>query len=122
MPERSSGKPSRRGYNLHAQISLNWKRAFIPRQNISADSAVISRTPLNGAPGLSGAVLIIDDEAGIRESLQTLLEMEGYAVETAVTGEAGLRSGLGSILLILSCSISRCPVATVWKFWPNSHP
>ncbi len=35
-------------------------------------------------------VLIIDDEAGIRESLETLLELEGYAVETAVDGEAGL--------------------------------
>jgi DNA-binding response OmpR family regulator len=42
-------------------------------------------------PGLAGAVLIIDDEAEIRESLQTLLELEGFAVETAATGEAGLQ-------------------------------
>src|SRR5271167_238434 len=56
-----------------------------------SDAAVISRTFMNGAPGLSGAVLIIDDEAEIRESLQTLLEMEGFAVETAVSGEAGLQ-------------------------------
>ena len=58
-----------------------------------SDSAVISRSLLNGtgSPGLAGAVLIIDDEAEIRESLQTLLEMEGFAVETAPTGEAGLQ-------------------------------
>src|SRR5579863_8383555 len=56
-----------------------------------SDTAVIPRTLLNGTPGLAGAVLIIDDEAEIRESLQTLLEMEGFAVETAVTGEAGLQ-------------------------------
>ena len=56
-----------------------------------SDAAVISRTLLNGTPGLAGAVLIIDDEAEIRESLQTLLEMEGFAVETAATGEAGLQ-------------------------------
>src|SRR5581483_5676524 len=37
-----------------------------------------------------GWVLIIDDEAAIRESLQTLLELEGYAVETAASGEQGL--------------------------------
>ena len=55
-----------------------------------SDTAVISRTLLNGS-GLAGAVLIIDDEAEIRESLQTLLEMEGFAVETAVSGEAGLQ-------------------------------
>ena len=56
-----------------------------------SDTAVISRTHLNGGPGLAGAVLIIDDEAEIRESLQTLLEIEGFAVETAISGEAGLQ-------------------------------
>jgi DNA-binding NtrC family response regulator len=52
---------------------------------------VSPRTASNGNPGLAGAVLIIDDEAEIRESLQTLLELEGFAVETAATGEAGLQ-------------------------------
>ena len=37
-----------------------------------------------------GSILIIDDEAAIRESLQTLLELEGYEVEIAETGEEGL--------------------------------
>src|SRR5512141_104580 len=37
-----------------------------------------------------GAVLIVDDEASIRESLQTLLELEGFTVQTAATGEEGL--------------------------------
>src|SRR5216684_3424304 len=43
-------------------------------------------------PSLSsgGAVLIIDDEAEIRESLQTLLELEGYEVEAAANGEEGI--------------------------------
>jgi DNA-binding NtrC family response regulator len=56
-----------------------------------SDTAVISRSLLNGTPALAGTVLIIDDEAEIRESLQTLLEMEGFAVETADTGETGLQ-------------------------------
>ena len=37
-----------------------------------------------------GLVLIIDDETAIRESLQTLLELEGYTVDTAGDGEEGL--------------------------------
>ena len=37
-----------------------------------------------------GSVLIIDDEAAIRESLQTLLELEGYDVDTASDGSEGL--------------------------------
>ncbi len=56
-----------------------------------SDVALIPRTASNGNSGLAGAVLIIDDEAEIRESLQTLLELEGFAVETAATGEAGLQ-------------------------------
>lgn len=35
-------------------------------------------------------ILVIDDEAGIRESLETLLTLEGYTVEMAVDGESGL--------------------------------
>jgi len=56
-----------------------------------SEAAVISRGAMNQNPGLAGAVLIIDDEVEIRESLQTLLELEGFAVETAATGEAGLQ-------------------------------
>jgi DNA-binding NtrC family response regulator len=35
-------------------------------------------------------ILIVDDEAAIRESLETLLTLEGYAVDAAVNGEEGL--------------------------------
>ncbi len=40
----------------------------------------------------SGAsILIIDDESGIRESLETLLTFEGYSLRMAVDGDEGLR-------------------------------
>jgi len=56
-----------------------------------SEVAIISRRNPNEAPASpAGSVLIIDDEAAIRESLQTLLEMEGYEVESGSTGEAGL--------------------------------
>jgi DNA-binding NtrC family response regulator len=38
-----------------------------------------------------GRILVVDDEADIRESLEVLLEMEGYSVELAVDGGDGLR-------------------------------
>ena len=37
-----------------------------------------------------GKILVIDDEAEIRESLETLLVFEGYEVDTAADGTAGL--------------------------------
>lgn len=52
---------------------------------------------MTAAPSLNGAgseagqrILIIDDEAAIRESLETLLSLEGYTVDTAENGELGL--------------------------------
>lgn len=43
------------------------------------------------SPSGLGRILVIDDEADIRESLETLLEMEGYAVETAIDAGDGWR-------------------------------
>ena len=53
-----------------------------------SEVALLSRAPVENAVG--GTVLIIDDETAIRESLETLLEFEGYAVQSAETGEEGL--------------------------------
>src|SRR5580698_1866914 len=54
--------------------------------------------PLNlpvsaSANDLSGgaSILVIDDEAAIRESLEVLLTLEGYSVRMANDGEQGLR-------------------------------
>jgi DNA-binding NtrC family response regulator len=56
-----------------------------------SEAAVISRNQVKGPPVSStGWVLIIDDEAEIRESLETLLGLEGYAVESAGSAEEGL--------------------------------
>jgi DNA-binding NtrC family response regulator len=56
-----------------------------------SELATIPRRSLNDAPSSSaGAVLIIDDEAAIRESLETLLELDGYSVESAATADQGL--------------------------------
>ncbi len=41
-------------------------------------------------PESAGRILIIDDEAEIRESLETLLQLEGYTVEIAGSGHDGM--------------------------------
>lgn len=50
--------------------------------------------PLSGTASLestrSERILIIDDEAGIRDSLETLLTLEGFKVELAGDGSVGL--------------------------------
>jgi len=57
-----------------------------------SELAVIPRraTITEMRPSAMGTVLIIDDEAEIRESLRTLLELEGYEVDTAGSAEEGV--------------------------------
>jgi DNA-binding NtrC family response regulator len=53
-----------------------------------SELAVLTRRHAEVVTG--GSVLIIDDESAIRESLETLLEFEGYRVDSAESGEQGL--------------------------------
>ncbi len=68
-----------------------------------SEAAVITSRHLgDSSTSPVGSILIIDDEAAIRESLQTLLELEGYSVDTAGTGEEGLaRIGQNTFDLVL---------------------
>src|SRR5256885_3918716 len=56
-----------------------------------SEAAVISRRiPPEMLSENPGRVLVIDDEAEIRESLETLLQLEGYTVISAGTAREGL--------------------------------
>jgi DNA-binding NtrC family response regulator len=47
-------------------------------------------TPNAPEPNLKGRVLVVDDESDIRESLEALLNMEGYSVDLAQNAAEGL--------------------------------
>jgi DNA-binding NtrC family response regulator len=68
-----------------------------------SELAVVSQRSIGEfTPSPLGSVLIVDDESEIRESLRTLLELEGYEVDTASTGEEGVsRLGERSFDLVL---------------------
>src|SRR5512140_2894592 len=56
-----------------------------------SEAAVVSHRSIpESAPETPGTVLIVDDEAEIRESLETLLQLEGYRVSSAATAREGL--------------------------------
>src|SRR5579862_707730 len=56
-----------------------------------SEAAVINHSQVEETRSSSvGAVLIIDDEVAIRESLETLLQLEGYSVDSAGTAEDGI--------------------------------
>ncbi len=57
---------------------------------MSEAAVITSKSISESTPESQGTVLVVDDEAEIRESLETLLQLEGYTVATAATGRDGL--------------------------------
>src|SRR5882762_1742219 len=57
---------------------------------ISEITPITRRSHPENPPQSVGRILIIDDEAEIRESLETLLQLEGYTVVVAGSGREGL--------------------------------
>lgn len=57
---------------------------------LAAADAVPSFEPTAESANAGGRILIIDDEAAIRESLETLLTLEGFDVSIATEGNSGL--------------------------------
>ena len=55
-------------------------------------TATPAKPPVSEDESLRPRVLIIDDEAAIRESLEILLELEGFVVAAAPDGEKGLQA------------------------------
>src|ERR1700689_1541593 len=69
---------------------------------MSEAAVIVRHNSGEGSLPTAGSVLIIDDEAAIRESPETFLELEGYGVESAASGEEGLaRIGERSFDLVL---------------------
>ena len=61
-------------------------------------------------------VLVVEDDEGIRESLQVLLEIEGYDVITAADGSQGLKAlknGAKPGLILLDLMM---PIMNGWEF------
>src|SRR3984957_7974549 len=56
-----------------------------------SEAGILVAHRVNSNADTAPRILIIDDEAAIRESLETLLLLEGYAVDLAPEGQAGLR-------------------------------
>ncbi|MBW3630142.1 MAG: response regulator, partial [Gemmatimonadetes bacterium] len=52
-----------------------------------------------------GPILVIDDEPGLRHTLEIILKDEGYEVRTADDGEEGLRIALADPPQIILCDV-----------------
>jgi len=59
-------------------------------------------------------ILVIDDEEGIRDTLETILSLDGYDVTTAVNGEEGIKSAEAHIPDLIICDIMM-PVMDVYE-------
>jgi two-component system, chemotaxis family, chemotaxis protein CheY len=67
--------------------------------------------------GSRPTILVVDDEADVRESLSFILELNGYDVISAANGLEALehlRTGIRPRLILLDLMM---PVMDGWEFW-----
>ena len=60
-------------------------------------------------------ILIVDDEAHIRQMMRLTLEAAGYEVDEAADGQAGLARFADGRSGPPCCSIRRCRDSTAWR-------
>ncbi len=86
--------------------------------NISASAPQANGNPTNAK------ILVIDDEAGIRESLEVLLSLEGYSPRMAADGEEGLRMLEHDTfdLVLLDLALPRCSGLELLPEIKEQHP
>jgi len=63
----------------------------MPEVELPLNLPISVTSELAANSSVAANILVIDDEAAIRESLEVLLSLEGYAVTMAADGEQGLR-------------------------------
>ena len=66
-------------------------------------------------------ILVIDDEAAIRDSLRMILEYEDYEFVGAASGQEGHRARASASGPTWCCSTSRCRAWTAWRCCASSH-
>ena len=96
-----------------AQENLVRGRASVVRERVRrsrAGTLVLEPTTKKGDGGDRPTILVVDDDAGIREALAEILLLDGYAVVVACDGVAALEllhSGLRPSVIVLDLMMPR---------------
>jgi DNA-binding response OmpR family regulator len=67
------------------------------------------------------AVLVVDDDAGVRGAVARFIEREGYAVLSAGTLGRGARAAREREILVVLCDITMPGGETASTCWPRSR-
>ena len=75
-------------------------------------------------PHVHPTILLIDDQADVRESLELILQREGYSVETAANGREALNKLYGGLRPCIILMDLMMPVMTGYEFRQEqmAHP
>ena len=121
-------------------IQANYGAGAVVNKNLSATVGVAGAT-MEAVPASSERILVIEDDRAVQKALKRLFEGEGFAVDIAGNGAAGLemfRAAAPSVLVLdlslpgtpgqdicreISQAAPSLPGATAQAcFWPSQNP
>ncbi len=103
-------------------IHANYGAGAVVNKNISAP--VAAATTMEGVPASSERILVIEDDRAVQKALKRLFEGEGFAVDIAGNGAAGLemfRAAAPSVL-VLDLSLPGTPGQDVCREISQAAP
>jgi len=83
-------------------IHANYGAGAVVNRNVSSAAAVATMT-MEAVPGSAERILVIEDDRAVQKALKRLFEAEGFAVDIAGNGAAGLemfRAATPSVLVL----------------------
>ena len=83
-------------------IHANYDAGAVVNRNVSSAAAVATMT-MEAVPGSAERILVIEDDRAVQKALKRLFEAEGFAVDIAGNGAAGLemfRAATPSVLVL----------------------
>jgi PAS domain S-box-containing protein len=89
-----SGTSSARRTQVYVEDAMRWlQRDDDSGRAMAAPASPAPPSDADGAPPADGArILVVDDNADLRDYMRRILTAEGYQVETAVDGQSGLET------------------------------
>jgi len=112
------------GYSLEVSFLPVTGRGSVVNRSVSSTAAAVAPMTMEAVPASSDRILVIEDDRAVQKALKRLFEAEGFAVDIAGNGAAGLEMfrAAAPAVLVLDLSLPGTPGQDVCREISQAAP